>query len=249
MQLAHAAPDRVQRRTALAAILALPLLLSASVLSGVRASVIPPASAPATDTADAADGTSSACAGRPPFKAVIVVGPVGGETAQFRGWANEIATAARDAGMAVCKVYTPDADAATVKEAAKGADLFVTLMHGNGYPKPDRRAQDGTGLSSQGDDATAHGLGLNAARGSSATKYYGADWVRANLHLAPNAVVILSHMCFTSGNSEDFDRIPELRPGDRPRRQLRGRLPGLEEPAGRAPERGHGAPGSTLRPG
>ena len=208
MQLARAAPDRVQRRSALAATFALVFLLSASLLAGIHAAAIPGTRSPGTDTADAADGTSSACTSRPPFKAVIVVGPVGSDTTRFRSWANQIATAARDAGMAVCKVYTPDADAATVKEAAKGADLFVALMHGNGYPKPDRRAQDGTGLPSQGDDATAHGLGLNAAKGSSATKYYGADWVRANLHLAPDAIVILSHMCFTPGNSEDYDRIP-----------------------------------------
>ena len=44
--------------------------------------------------------------------------------------------------------------------------------------------------------------------GSSATKYYGADWVRRYLRLAPNAIVVLSHMCYTSGNSEDFDPLP-----------------------------------------
>jgi hypothetical protein len=110
--------------------------------------------------------------------------------------------------MSVCKVYTPYADDDTVKAAAKGADLFVALMHGNGYAKPDRQAQDGTANPKDTETASRNGLGLNAARGSSATRYYGADWVRRYLRLAPDAVVILSHMCYTSGNSEDFDRLP-----------------------------------------
>jgi hypothetical protein len=95
-----------------------------------------------------------------------------------------------------------------VKSATRGADLFVLLGHGNGYPKPNRTTQDGTGLSSEGDESTAHGMGLNATRGSSTLKYYGAEWVAANLRLAPNGIVLLSHMCFTSGNSEDYDKIP-----------------------------------------
>jgi hypothetical protein len=210
LQLAHAAPYRVQWRPALTATLVLLFLLSASILDGARAVTRPagPASAPAT--ADAADGSGSACTGRPPFKAVIVVGPVGGATARFRSWANEIASAAKAAGMAVCKVYSPNADADTVKAAARGADLFVALMHGNGYPKPDRSQDDKVGLPREADEATAHGLGLNAARakGDGNNRYYGAEWVRRNLRLAPSAIVILSHMCFTSGNSEDFHKLP-----------------------------------------
>ena len=112
--------------------------------------------------------------------------------------------------MHVCKVYTPYADAATVKAAAKGADLFVTLMHGNGYPKPNRTRAGRHGSGQRlGDEKTAHGMGLNASRRQLALRYYGADWVSANLHLAPNAIVLLSHMCFTSGNSEDYDKIPD----------------------------------------
>ena len=106
--------------------------------------------------------------------------------------------------MHVCKVYTPHADAATVKAAAKGADLFVTLMHGNGYPKPNRSRQDGTGLASLGDEKTAHGMGLDyvdKTTGKRGLRYYGAEWVTSNLHLAPNAIVLLSHMWFTAGNS------------------------------------------------
>jgi hypothetical protein len=192
----------------LAALLALVFVLSASIVSGVSASVLPPSPRPDTQTLDASDGSGSACTSRPAFKAVIVVGPVGGETSRFKAWADEIATAAKDAGMSVCKVYTPYADDDTVKAAAKGADLFVALMHGNGSPRPDRTADDGTADPKDTEPSTRNGLGLNAARGSSATKYYGADWVRKYLRLAPNAIVVLSHMCYTSGNSEDYDPLP-----------------------------------------
>lgn len=194
--------------------LAVVFALSVSVLGTVRAAALPATSiTPApTQGFDAVDGSGSACTGRPAYKAVIVVGPVGGETKRFKAWADEIASAARAAGMSVCKVYTPYADDDTVKAAAKGADLFVALMHGNGYPRPrrpaDPKANDGTANPNDTETASRNGLGLNASRGSSATRYYGADWVRKYLRLAPNAVVVLSHMCYTSGNSEDFDPLP-----------------------------------------
>ena len=124
-------------------------VLAASLTTGTRAAALPSApSVTASSAADAPDGTSSACTSRPPFKAVIVVGPVGGQTDRYKRWADQIAAAARDAGMAVCKVYTPYADDETVKVAARGADLFVALMHGSGFPKPLRPADpddtDGT---------------------------------------------------------------------------------------------------------
>jgi hypothetical protein len=192
--------------------LALVFVLAASLTTGTRAAALPSTPIQATQAFDAADGTSSACTSRPPFKAVIVVGPVGASTDRYRRWANQIASAARDAGMAVCKVYSPYADDETVKVAARGADLFVALMHGNGFPRPlrpkDPDDTDGTANPRDEETATRNGLGLNASRGSNVVKYYGADWVRRYLRLAPNAIVILSHMCYTSGNSEDFDRIP-----------------------------------------
>ncbi|MBX3029957.1 MAG: PASTA domain-containing protein [Chloroflexi bacterium] len=190
------------------AALAALFLASSALTTSVQAAAEPPSAPPPQGSiSDATDGTGSNCTGQPAYKAVIVVGPVGSMTTKFKQWADQIAASAKDAGMKVCKVYTPNADAATVKKAAKGADLFVTLMHGNGYPKPNRTKQDGTGTSAP-ETASAHGLGLNASKGSSTNKYYGADWVRQNIQLAPNAVVILSHMCFTAGNSEDYDRIP-----------------------------------------
>src|SRR4029078_2720383 len=34
------------------------------------------------------------------------------------------------------------------------------------------------------------------------TKYYGEYYVYTQIHLAPNAVVILNRLCYASGNSE-----------------------------------------------
>ncbi len=200
MQLAQAASRRAPRRPSLPAV-RLPVAIAAvlSIMSltvpTARAALEPPLEPP-PETLDATDGTNAACTGQPPFKATIVVGPVGSSTSRFKTWANEIATAAKSAGMNVCKVYSPYADKQTVRRASKGADLFVALMHGNGYPSHARGSGDGN-------DATAHGLGLNAKRGSSAVTYLGADWVRDKLQLAPRAIVILSHMCYTSGNGEE----------------------------------------------
>ena len=211
MQLAHAAPRCASRRSAAicAVAVASVLALSSMIAPEVRAAEVPTTPAgPAADISDATDGSSSNCTGQPAFKAVVVVGPVGSATSQFEGWANKIASAASDAGMHVCKVYTPYADADTVRTAAKGADLFVTLMHGNGYPHETSSGAAAGAEPNDGNDATAHGLGLNASYGSSALRYYGADWVSKYLHLAPNGIVILSHMCNTAGNGEDADKIP-----------------------------------------
>jgi flagellar hook assembly protein FlgD len=208
MQLAHAAPRRALRRlAAIAVVIVASVLVSSTLLIGTAsAAMLPTHPAVAADITDATDGSSSACTGRPAFKAVIVLGPLGGSSSRYLGWANKIAAAAADAGMAVCKVYSPYADATTVRTAARGADVFVVLGHGNGYPHETAAGHAAKGTWS---DDTAHGLGLNADPGSSSLRYYGANWVMRNLHLAPNAIVILSHMCNTSGNSEDADRIPD----------------------------------------
>ncbi|MCY7418578.1 MAG: hypothetical protein LH650_08805, partial [Chloroflexi bacterium] len=210
MQLAHAAPRRASRRPAAiaATVMASVLVLSTVLVSQVRAAILPTTPARAADVSDATNGSGTICTGQGAYKVVIVVGPVGSSTARFTDWANKIGTAATNAGMNVCKVYTPYADAATVKTAAKGADLFVALMHGNGYPHQTSTGRGAGAEPNDGNDATAHGLGLNASYGSSSLKYFGADWVISNLRLAPNAIVLLSHMCNTAGNSEDADPIP-----------------------------------------
>ena len=127
------------------------------------------------------------------YKVVIVVGPVGSSTANYRYNANLLATQAASYGATVVKIYTPDATWSRVEVAANGANVLIYLGHGNGWPSP-----YGPFASSRMD-----GLGLNAAlnSGDANTKYYGESYME-RLHLAPSAVVILNRLCYASGDSE-----------------------------------------------
>lgn len=69
-------------------------------------------------------------------KVVIIVGPVGGLTDNYRTSANRVADAATAAGAAVTKVYSPNATWANVRTAVSGAKVVVYFGHGNGYPNP-----------------------------------------------------------------------------------------------------------------
>ena len=93
------------------------------------------------------------------------------------------------------KVYSPNATWTAVKAAMQGASIVVYMGHGNGYPSPylatlwpDR--QDGFGLNA------------TAGQGDSNDRYYGEAYIAGEVTLAPNAVVILAHLCYASGNSE-----------------------------------------------
>lgn len=125
-------------------------------------------------------------------KVVIVVGPVGSSTSNYIYNAKKLAAQARSYGATVYEIYSPHATWARVKKYAQGANVFIYLGHGNGYPSPygafNRYTKDG--------------LGLNATDGSSTNKYYGEFYVDHYLNFAPNSVVILNRLCYASGNSE-----------------------------------------------
>jgi hypothetical protein len=137
-----------------------------------------------------------------PKRAVIVAGPVHSATARYRGYADAIADAAEAQGMEVSRIFHPNAPASRVKRLANGADLFVYAGHGNGWPSPYPPFQE----------ATKNGLGLDAAdpkkRSPNTVVYKGADWLKANIRFAPNAVVILSHLSYASGNASSGMAIP-----------------------------------------
>ena len=134
-----------------------------------------------------------AAAARVP-RVVLVVGPVGGLTNLYRSLANEAAAEASAAGAEVTKVYSPNATWSAVRHAIDGASIVVYLGHGNGWPSPYRDSLY---------PPTQNGFGLNPYSGGddSSHQYFGESTVD-NVKLAPNAVVLLSHLCYASGNSE-----------------------------------------------
>ena len=101
------------------------------------------------------------------------------------------------------KVYSPNATWSAVKKALQGASIVVYMGHGNGFPSP---------YSTTPNPYTQDGMGLNlvAGAGDSNTKYYGEYYFARDVDLAPNAVVILSHNCYASGNSEPGKTEPSL---------------------------------------
>lgn len=96
------------------------------------------------------------------------------------------------AGLDVRRVFFPHATWENVLVQVQGASLVVYLGHGYGYPSNTAKLTE-----SQQD-----GMGLNAFDGSTdiEVRYYGAKPIRENVRLAPHAVVLLLHGCYTSGN-------------------------------------------------
>lgn len=134
------------------------------------------------------------------IKVVVIVGPAGSITAKYITSAERYASQARSYGAEVIEIYSPDATWAKVKAATRGANVLIYLGHGNGFPSP----------YGPFNAAFRDGLGLNATagKGHHNVKYWGESWIRTDIELAPNAVVILNRLCYASGNSEWGSRNP-----------------------------------------
>jgi putative cell wall-binding protein len=128
-------------------------------------------------------------------KVVIIVGATHASTSHYRDIAEGIYAEAIKYSTDVLRIYSPNATWAAVKPALQGASVVVYLGHGNGWPSPYTFDPNYT---------TKDGLGLNATAGSgdNNTKYYGEPYLANEIRLAPNAVVLLNHLCYASGNSE-----------------------------------------------
>ncbi len=135
-------------------------------------------------------------------KVVIIVGPVEGSTPTYIADANATAAVARQYSSNVVTIYSPYATWANVEPALQGASIVVYFGHGNGWPSPYKPFQENT----------KDGIGLNAAshKGDSNVLYYGANYLAKYVKLAPNAVVLLGHLCYSAGNSESGDPAPTL---------------------------------------
>lgn len=137
------------------------------------------------------------------IKVAVVVGPAGSLTSSYLRSARGYAALARSYGATVVEVYTPNATWARVRSAVQGANLLVLLGHGNGFPNP---------YNSTLNPLKVDGFGLNGYLGSGnvRTTYYGEYYVRTQVKLAPNAVVIMNHLCYSAGSSEPGRANPTL---------------------------------------
>ncbi|HSL97367.1 MAG TPA: fibronectin type III domain-containing protein [Candidatus Deferrimicrobiaceae bacterium] len=176
-------------RPRLASLLAVLLLATPGLVVGAQAATV------AGTSGEAAPGTAT------PPKVVIVVGATHEYTSSYRRDADGFAQVASDYGANVVKVYSPNATWRNVKAAAQGASILIYLGHGSGYPR-----YDDSVFNPDGHD----GMGLNKASNPDdyVVRYYGESYVADQIRLARNAVVILSHLCYASGNSESGDPEP-----------------------------------------
>jgi flagellar hook assembly protein FlgD len=165
-------------------------------LIAALAAVAAPVSVGAAVLGDAAP----ARAGAAQLKAVIVVGPTHGSTAGYLAYGESLAKVAESYGMDVRRVFHPKATWANVLANAQGANLFVYMGHGNGWPSPYAPYQE----------RTKNGMGLNRVEGGSTSnvEYYGAKPIREQLTFAPNSLVLLNHLCYAAGNGEPGMAVP-----------------------------------------
>lgn len=139
------------------------------------------------------------------MKVVIVVGPTEAGTGHNIADAKQLAVQARGYGATVIEIYSPNATWSRVRSAAQGANVFIYMGHGNGWPSPYKPFTT----------KNADGLGLNAAagHGNANVTYYGEWYLAHYIRLAPNAVVLLRGLCYSAGNSEPGKPNPTVAVG------------------------------------
>ena len=179
------------------ALRALAALLTATLIAlGTIAGPVAAATTTLVSDAQAPDAAPSTA------KIVIIVGPTHGLTSSFRSDADAAYVEALTWTSNVTKIYSPNALWTTVKAAVAGANIVVYLGHGNGWPSPYTYDPNYT---------TKDGFGLNDPnnRRDDVVKYYGEPSID-DLALAPGAVIILNHSCYSSGSSEPGNPEPTL---------------------------------------
>jgi len=153
-------------------------------------------------------------------KVVIIVGPVGSLSDNYRSRGDSIATAAEALGATVVKVYTPNATWANVTAAVNGANIIVYIGHGSGYPNPygptllpDRT--NGWGLNryagaGDGDNLSTQMVycGEAAIEGKPLTSYNSAFCSGGPITPAPGFVMVFSNACYAPGAGETEETTP-----------------------------------------
>lgn len=174
-----------------------PVPVALALVATLAVGVVAPNAAPVR----AADTTADTTAASGP-KVVIIVGATHGATDRYRDVGDAAYAEAIKYTPNVVKVYSPNATWSKVKAATVGASIVVYMGHGNGWPSP---------YPYDPDFSSRDGFGLNATAGAGDgnTKYYGEPSV-ASLDLAPNAIILLNHLCYASGNSEPGHAAPSL---------------------------------------
>lgn len=160
----------------------------------------PPAPSPEPTLQPTHDPGGGSIASADGLMAVLIVGP-SGETALNITRADEFAQRAEKYGMQVRRLYSPHATWHDVVANSQGANLIAYWGHGNGWPS----------IYGSFQEQTKDGFGLDRTDGdtSGETVYYGASVIRKEIKLAPNAVVMLSHLCYSAGNAEPGLPIPD----------------------------------------
>lgn len=141
----------------------------------------------------AADPPQTMPAGKPElgalgsgFKAVYIVGDVDGvdgpTTQQYIAQARDQAQQLRSLGFTVVEFYAPDNHWSDIVAAVTDAQAIIYAGHGIRWG---------------GDDALVGGMKLNASES------VHPDQIRSDLRMAPGAVVILNHTCYSAGTGTE----------------------------------------------
>ena len=163
-----------------------------------------------------------AATARTPAKVVIIVGATHGTTPTYRTYADAAYAEAIKYTPNVVKVYSPNATWSKVKAAAVGRVDRHLLRPRQRLAEPvhlrpaSTRPRTASGLNAD--------LNGDGKLSDYENKYYGEPYV-ATLDLAPNAIVLLHHLCYASGNSEPGKAAADGQRRPPAGRQLRRGLP------------------------
>ena len=149
-------------------------------------------------------------------KVVIIVGATHGATAQLPRGRRPRRTPRRSSTPRTSSRSTartrPGRRSRRRSAARRSSSTWATATAGRARTRTTRSTRPRTASASTRRPGT----------GDNNNKYYGEPYV-STLDLAPNAVVLLNHLCYASGNSEPGDAAPSVTTARKRARQLRGR--------------------------